>query len=213
MEKEEFLEKLKIELKISKNSEYTIRNYVKSNSDILNFTKKQPEQITTNDLKIFLAENLSNKSSSSTILFLAAIKYAFLNILNNDITASIKRPKKEKKIPAVLTKDEVKKLINSIKNKKSKLMISLIYACGFRVSELTNLKIQDIDFDEKIGYVKQGKGKKDRIFNIPVFLFNNLKKQTIKQKQFNQEYLFTGPKGNLSSRNIQKIVGIASKKA
>ena len=90
-------------------------------------------------------------------------------------------------------------------------MVSLIYACGFRVSELTNLKIKDLNFQEKIGYVRQAKGKKDRIFNIPDFLSKDLKKQS--EKQQDKEYLFTGKKRKLTSRNIQKIVSLASNKA
>lgn len=213
MQKEEFLKKIETELKISKNSDYTIRNYLLSNSSLLNFTKKDPEQVTTDDVKMFIAENLTEKSSSSIILFLAAIKYAYTNIFQKDLTAPIKRPKKEKKLPIVLSKEEVKKLLDSINNKKSKLMISLIYACGFRVSELVNLKINDLDFNEKIGHARQAKGKKDRIFNIPDFLLLRLQEQAEKQKQLEQEFLFSGPKGKLSSRNIQKIVRNATKKA
>jgi len=88
-----------------------------------------------------------------------------------------------------------------------------MYACGMRVSELINLKINDLDFNEKIGHIKQAKGRKDRIFNIPEFLFLDLKKQVEKQKEINGEYLFTGPKGKLSSRNLQKIVSSATKRA
>ena len=110
-----------------------------------------------------------------------------------------------------MSKDEVKRLLNAITNDKSKLMVSLMYACGFRVSELTNLKLRDLDFNEKIGYVRQAKGKKDRIFNIPTFLFKQLQEHVGKQKE--GEYLFVGPKGRLSSRNIEKIVRNTGRKA
>ncbi len=213
MKKEEFLEKLKIELKISKNSEYTFRNYFNSVKKFFDFIKKQPDEITEDDVKLYIAENLSESSSSSIILFLSAIKYAFSSILKKDITAGIKRPKKEKKLPTVLTKDEVKKLLDSISNEKSKLMISLMYACGLRVSELINLKIDDLDFNEKIGHIRQAKGRKDRIFNIPDFIFEQLSKQVFKQQQLGEKYLFTGPKGKLTPRNLQKIVSNAAKKA
>jgi integrase/recombinase XerD len=92
-------------------------------------------------------------------------------------------------------------------------MISLLYACGFRVSELVNLKIVDLDFNEKVGNARQAKGKKDRIFNIPEFLIPDLKQRAEKQQSVAQEYLFTGPKGRMSSRNLQKIVKKAAKKA
>lgn len=213
MKKEEFLKKLEIELKISKNSEYTLRNYLAMNLQLLDFFGKKPDDLAEDDIKLYISENLSKRASSSIILFLSAVKYAYLNILKKDITAGIKRPKKEKKLPVVLTKNEVKKMIDSLDARKSKLMISLMYACGMRVSEITNLKNSDFNFDEMTGYVRQGKGKKDRIFNIPKFLFDDLKQQAEKQKEKNREFLFTGPKGRLSSRNIQKIVSSASRRA
>jgi integrase/recombinase XerD len=213
MNNEEFLKKLEIELKISKNSEHTIRNYHKANTEILNFTKKAPEEITLDDVKLYMAEKLTEKSAATIIVFLSALKYSYTTILQKDITAGIKRPKREKHIPTVLTKEEIKKLFSVVSNKKSKLMLTLIYAIGLRVSELTNLKVEDLNFNEKIGHVRQGKGRKDRVFNIPENLFEELKKQVTSQKENNQEYLFSGSKGNLSTRNIQKIVTNATKKA
>jgi site-specific recombinase XerD len=101
MTPEEFLQKIEIELKISKNSNYTLRNYLHANKELLNFTKKNPLEINEDDVKYFLATNHLNSSSASTIVFLSAIKYAFSNILKKDITLNIKRPKKEIKIPSV----------------------------------------------------------------------------------------------------------------
>ncbi|MCX6711741.1 MAG: tyrosine-type recombinase/integrase [Candidatus Woesearchaeota archaeon] len=213
MKKEEFLNKLKIELTISKNSQHTLNNYIKANSELLDFVKKDPDLITPNDVKGFMAEKLSHKASASIILFLSAIRFAHQNLLNKDPTFGIKRPKKEAKIPVVLTKNEVISLINIINNHKSKLMVSLMYACGLRVSELVNLKTNNLDFNERIGHIKQAKGKKDRVFNIPTFLFDDLKAQVEYQKRNNQEYLFTSSKGRLTSRNLQKIVKNAALRA
>jgi len=89
----------------------------------------------------------------------------------------------------------------------------LIYSCGLRVSELVSLKFSDLNFEDKTGYIRQAKGKKDRMFNIPIFLFERLKEQAKIQKQGDQEYLFSGPKGKLTDRNIQKIVRNAAKRA
>jgi integrase/recombinase XerD len=213
MNTEEFLKKLEVELKISKNSKYTLRNYIQANKELLDFTKKQPYEVTEDDVKLYVAEKLSDKAASSIILFLSAIKFAYVGILKKDPTIDIKRPKREKHLPTVLTKQEVQKLFSVLDTQKSNLMISLMYACGFRVSELVNLKVENLDFNEKIGHVKQGKGRKDRIFNIPQFLENSLFKQVFKQQQQGKEYLFTGPKGKLSSRNIQKIVSGATRRA
>lgn len=213
MKKEELLEKLRIELKISKNSEYTLRNYLKCNKLFLDFINKNPEEATEDDVKIYIAEKIANTSSSSIIVFLSAIKYSFSTILHKDITSNIKRPKKEKKIPVVLTKEETKQLVENVSNKKSKLIIQLLYATGMRVSEIVRLKLIDFSFDEGIGTIRQAKGKKDRIFNVPKYLEKKLLKQVVQQKELNQIYLFSGNKGKLSERNIQKIVSNSAKKA
>ncbi|MEX0920875.1 MAG: site-specific tyrosine recombinase/integron integrase [Candidatus Pacearchaeota archaeon] len=206
MNSEEFLEKVETDLKISRSSKYTVKNYVRANRDLLKFLGKNPEDIEEDDVKKFMAEKLSDKASSTITLFLSAIRYSFSNILKKDPTVGIKRPRKEKRIPAVLTKDEVKTLLNSVKNKKSKLMLSLIYACGFRVSELVSLKVKDLNFEENIGHVVQSKGRKDRIFNIPSSLKKDLLKHAEEQKEKGEEYFFSGLKGRMSERNIQKIL-------
>jgi integrase/recombinase XerD len=213
LEKEEFLKKIRIELKISKNSEYTVRNYLRAVQDLLNFTKKNPDQITTDDVKTYMAEKLSEQASSSIIVFLSALRFAFGNFLGKDVTLGIKRPKRERRIPDVLTKEEVSKLIEAIPTKKSKLMAQVSYACGFRVSELIHLKVNDLNFEEMIGYVRQGKGRKDRMFNIPQRLVNKLKKQVETQKEIGEEYLFSGKNGALTDRNFQKIIRNAANKA
>tara|TARA_Y100000034_G_scaffold134744_1_gene204056 strand:+ start:528 stop:1355 length:828 start_codon:yes stop_codon:yes gene_type:complete len=213
MEQNEFLKKLETELKISKNSDHTIRNYIDANKKLFKFSNKLPNEIDIDDVKLYMAEKLTERSSTTIIVFLAALKYSFSNILQKDITAGIKRPKKEKRIPSVLTKEEIKKLLTTISNKKSKLMITLLYAAGLRVSELINLKTEDINFEEKIGHVRQGKGRKDRIFNLPENLLKPLQKQVESQKNLQQQLLFSGRKGVLSSRNIQKIVSSIAKKA
>jgi site-specific recombinase XerD len=213
MDKDEFLKKIEVELKISKNSVYTLRNYLAANTLLLDFAKKNPDEITSDDIKQYMADKLSDKAAVSVIMFLAAIRYAYTNLLEKDPTLNIKRPKKERKLPVVLTKDEVKRLMSIIQSKKSKLMVSLMYACGLRVSELLNLKIQDLDFNDKVGFTRQSKGKKDRAFNIPEFIFKELEEQSKSQQAEGSEFLFSGPKGRLSSRNLQKIVRKAAKNA
>jgi len=213
MDTQEFLKKLEIELKIAKNSEYTLRNYLKANKDFFGFVRKSPDKIVKEDIKEYLAENLTENSSMSIILFLSAIKYSFENILEKDITAGIKRPKKEKRLPTVLSKEEVRLMLDAIQNKKSKIMVSLLYASGMRVSELINLRLDDLDFNEKTGRIVQAKGRKDRVFNIPDSLSKKLHKIVNKQRELGEEYVFSGRSGKMSSRNLQKIVSSAAKRA
>ncbi len=210
MKKEEFLKTLETEIKISRLSPYTLRNYLDFNKKLLLHSNKQPEQINQNNIKLFIAEKMHSNAASSVILFLAAIKFAYLIVLQKDPTSGIKRPKNEKKIPPVLTKQEVQKLFDAAKNLKSRLVLQLLYSSGLRVSELVNLKPSDLDFNENIGWVREGKGKKDRLFVFSEKLSKKLNKSINKHQSWN--YLFS-PISPLTTRNIQKIVQKTARKA
>src|SRR3989339_325140 len=105
MQKEEFLKRLETEMKISKLSPYTLRNYIGFNKQFLEHSNKNPDEVEQQDIKYFLADKMTNRASISTIMFLASIKFAYTNVFQKDPTSGIKRPKSEKKIPAVLTKE------------------------------------------------------------------------------------------------------------
>lgn len=203
----EFLKRLETEIKIAKLSPYTLRNYMDFNTQLLEHSKKQPSEIDQQDIKYFLADKMNHRAGISTILFLASIKFAYTSLLQKDPTSGIKRPKNEKKIPTVLTKEEVIRLISSAKTSKSRLILQMLYSSGLRVSELVNLKKQDLDFNENIGWVRSGKGKKDRMFILSKKLSIKLKK--FSDKNLDWHYVFSENKP-LSTRNIQKIVQKAS---
>ena len=209
MEKGEFLKNLETEIKISKLSPYTLRNYIDFNKRLLEHSEKGPAKIEQQDIKNFLADEMSDKASSSNILFLASIRFAYSNIFSKDPTAGIKRPKKEKKIPAVLTKQEVLKLIDSASTLKSKLILQLLYSSGLRVSEIVKIRKQDLDFNENMGWVREGKGNKDRMFILSEKLSKKLQKYINKKSNQDWIYIFSKHKP-LSTRNIQKIVKNAS---
>jgi site-specific recombinase XerD len=208
MEKEEFLKRLERELKIAKNSRLTIKNYLFFNKMFLDFLNKNIEQASQEDVRNFMAEKLIDKSESTIILALAAIKYAFTTILGKDITAGIKRPKKPKALPEVLSREEIKKLFASAKTKKSRLIIKMLYYTGMRVSELVNVKQADILLDKQ-EVVVRGKGKKERKIILPEGLVNELRDWIAQHKGI---YLF-GDEKPLTARNIQKILKNAAKAA
>ncbi len=102
----------------------------------------------------------------------------------------VHRPKKEKTLPNVLSKEEVKKLLEVMENIKHRMMLSLIYACGLRRSELLNLTFNDIQADRLIIFVRQSKGKKDRIVTMSPKLLVELRKYYREYKP--KKYLFEG---------------------
>ena len=209
MEKGEFLKKLETEIKISKLSPYTLRNYVSFNKWLLEHSGKSPSDIEQQDVKYFLADKMEDKAVSSVILFLSAIRFAYLGVLERDPTMGVKRPKNEKKIPVVLTRLEMNNLIEASETVKSKLILQFLYSSGLRVSEVVNIRPVDLDFNENIGWVRGGKGGKDRMFILSQKLSKKLEKFI---KKHDWVYVFSKDKP-LSTRNIQKIVQKVAMKA
>jgi len=210
------LDKLETELKIRGFSQKTISAYLFHNQKFLDFIKKSPEQITGDDIKSYIAHMMSDKDykPSSVNLALCCLRFFYEKILEKDIFKKIDSPKSEKKIPIVLTKDEVKKLIQEPNNKKHRLLIEFLYSSGLRVSEAVNMKIDDLNLDEKIGTVKLGKGKKDRLIILSSNLVEHLRKYLAKRKDQNP-YLFPAknPEKPITIRQAQKIVKNAALKA
>ena len=206
------LNKLEIELRIRGFSDHTIKNYITQNKLFLDFIKKQPEIIVEDDVKQYFAYLQKNKISNKTLaLKKAALNFFFKELLKKDLI-KFKTPKAERKIPEVLTKEEVKALINATKNLKSKLMIIFLYSTGLRVSELTNMHLKDLSIDKKEGWVRKGKGSKDRFFKLSDLLIEDLKKYIFTLDE-NEEFLFPGKDKPLTPRNIQKIIARSAKKA
>lgn len=198
------LQKLETELRLRAFSPQTVKAYLYWNNDFLKNVSKKPEEMTEDDVKNYIANKLSNGvDAKSVVLIRAALKFFYDEILGKDIV-KLKSPKVAKKLPVVLTKEEITQLINSIKNRKHKLIVMLMYSSGLRLSELLNLKVGDLELEEKIGWVRSGKGAKDRLFLLPNRLIEELKEYTKDKKE--SDYIFIGRKGRMTPRNVQKII-------
>jgi len=208
MEPKEALEKLKTELKLKGFSQLTLKNYAFFVEKFLAFSNKKVEDLNEDDAKSYLVSLFDTKSKSTISLAACSIKF-FFSILGKQMN-KIQLPKKDKNLPIVLNKEEVKKLIDSAETNKSDLIISLLYSSGLRVSELVNLKKVDLSLDEKLGWVRKGKGNKDRIFTISESLCSRLKEYNSKNPSY--VYVFSGIKP-LTTRNIQKIIQSTARKA
>lgn len=196
------IEKLETELKLRGFSPLTVRNYTFFAKKFLNYTGKDAAELTEEDARVYLSNLFESKSKNTIMLAAASIKFFFREILKKEV-GNVKIPKKERQLPEVLTKDEVRSLLNNAETKKSKLILSLLYSSGLRVSEIVNLKFDDINFTENVGRVKKGKGSKDRMFTLSHGLSDDLQAYIKKKKDY--QYLFSKDKP-LTTRNIQKIV-------
>ena len=118
----------------------------------------------------------------------------------------IHRPKRAKVLPNVLSKEEIKLILNAHSNIKHKTMLSLIYSCGLRRSELINLKIADIDSNRNIVIIRQAKGKKDRIAPLSPKILEMLREYYVAYKP--SIWLFEGQNGNeqYSDQSLQSVL-------
>lgn len=202
------IKQLETELKLRGFSEKTIRNYMHYNKLFLDFSKKTPDEVEESDVKEFLAHLISDKKMKPATVNLArcSLRFFYDDILKKSIFASVKTVKSEKKIPIVLTPEEIQKLLAEIKNSRNRLMVEFIYASGLRVSELVNLRYQDLSLDERIATITAGKGKKDRLVVLSHKICRKLKKQAKNANK--RDMIFP-----VSKRYVQQVVSNAAKKA
>ena len=193
-------------------SRKTIITYCQCVKQFLRKCHKEPRKITKKDIKDYIDHLLEKDACGNTInVHLNSLKFLLEEILCKRILLKIKYSKTPKEMPTVLTKEEVIRLIKAIKNPRHKLMIELMYSAGLRLSELVKLKVTDLELSKNFGWVRHGKGNKDR----PFILAENLKeklKAHIKENKLTY-YLFQGRNSHIHQRTIQEIVKKAAEKA
>jgi integrase/recombinase XerD len=161
------IEKFKRWLQSKRYSENTIKTYIEALKVFIDFNDaKVLNEISNDDFILFNTEYILKRKLSSSYQnqVLNAIKLFFSIIKDKKLELEkLHRPRKEHKLPNVLTKKEVKQILEVHRNSKHKVMLSLIYSCGLRRSELLNLKPLDVDSKRGVLIIRQSKGMKDRI--------------------------------------------------
>lgn len=201
------LDGLRRELAARKYSTKTIKSYVHYNEDFLKFVKKNPLEVTNEDVKDYLFYLAETKDTSASTLNIAinALKFYYGEMLKRDFVYEIKRPKKDKKLPVVLSQEEVSRILSSVDNLKHKAILMLAYSAGLRVSEAVNLKVDDIDQQRRLIHVRAAKGRKDRYTILSEVAFEILRKY--REEYGPEEWLFPGahPKKHITTRTAQAI--------
>ncbi len=161
-------------------SENTIKVYRSMFSEFINhFPDRQTEDLTEEDVSGYLHYLVKNRklSFSTQNQAINAIKYYFEQVLHHQRnTYLIERPRAERPLPRVLSKEEVQRIFLSIKNFKHLCILMLIYSSGLRIGELIHLEVQDVMFDRMLVRVNRGKGKKDRVTILSERAAEELKK-------------------------------------
>ncbi len=182
---ETILDKTERVLKLRNYSPKTCKAYLLYIKEYIRFSKNAGIKNKQKAIEEFLLDKHKRKQSPQTInLALNAVKFLYAEVLKDPQKIDLKFAKISKKLPIVLSRAEIEKIIEATDNPKYKLMISLGYACGLRVSEVINLRVADLDIGELVVHVKGAKGKKDRISVLPEKLQNDLR-NTIAGKNAN----------------------------
>ena len=195
----------------------TIKTYTEALGVFFQFhSNKAAEQLEIADIIDFntgyiLRKNLSASYQNQVI---NAIKLFYRNRFNRVMDLNnIQRPRREKRLPNVLSKQEIKAILEAPTNLKHRAMLSLIYACGLRRSELLNLSLSDVHSDRNLLFIRQSKGKKDRVVPISNKIIEMLREYYKAYKP--KEWLFEGqiPNTKYSEMSLAKVLKQALKKA
>ena len=191
-------------------SQNTIKTYSEALEVFFQFFKdRSPESLTIEDLIYFntsyiLKKNLSASYQNQVI---NAVKLFYRNRFNRTMEFDfIQRPRREKRLPNVLSKEEVKSILEAPTNLKHRAMLSLIYACGLRRSELLNLTLKDVLSDRNLLLIQQSKGKKDRVVPIGNKLIEMLRDYYKAYKP--KTWLFEGqfPNSKYSEKSLENVL-------
>ncbi len=202
-------------LKRQRYADNTIKTYISMMNRFFEFIKKEPDKICNDDIKLYNDDFILKNNFSATYQnqFINALKKYYEKIENKNLQVEeLERPRKARRLPKVISKENVKKLLDSVKNIKHKTILSLIYSAGLRRSEVLNLKINDIDSNRMIITIRDAKGKKDRIVGLSKNILSLLK---IYYKMYKpKEYLFEGQnRSKYSGASIGKIFNNAKNNA
>jgi len=189
-------------------------NTIKTYSDALEvffrfYQNKKLESLTNEDIIHFNTEYILRKNLSTSYQnqVINAIKLFYRNRFNRTMEVDfIQRPRREKRLPNVLSKEEVKAILEAPTNLKHRAMLSLIYACGLRRSELLNLTLKDILSDRNLLFIRQSKGKKDRMVPISLKIIEMLRDYYKAYKP--KTWLFEGqfPNTKYSEKSLENVL-------
>ncbi len=203
-------------LELKRYSRQTINSYKGHLNMVSNYFNNKPfKKISDKELFEFIYYLVETKNISASYQrqIVGGLKLFYKEIYNRAIPFEyLKVTQREKKLPPVLSKREVFKIIENTNNLKHRAILSLIYSAGLRIGELIELKKTDIDSERMLIHIKKGKGKKDRhtILSEKVLLL--LREYYKKYKP--KEYLFEGQKGGkYSPESASQILKRAAKKA
>jgi site-specific recombinase XerD len=185
-------------------SKRTIDNYLSHINRFLKSKNKSCLHLSASDYQTYL-DNYKFSSISQQNQVINSIRFLYKEVLGKKYDkVSFKRPKSENKLPRVIDGEHIKSQLYKIENTKHRAILTLTYSVGLRVSEIVNLKIEDIDSKRMLIHIKNAKGRKDRILPLSQTVLELLREYFKEYKP--KVYLFNGQFGDkYSMGSCQKI--------
>lgn len=201
-----------IELRLRNHSLRTRKNYLRCLREYFEAVGLEGVGDVDRIRRFLIKKQDEGKAPQTVNLSLNAIKFFYHQVLQDGTRIQLKFAKRTKKLPVVLSRQEVRMLLGAIRNVKHRTMIALAYGAGLRVSEVVKLRVQDVSLDERMLMIRSGKGNKDRMTILPVSLLDDLSQFVIGKQ--GSDVLFASERGGaLSSRTAQKVFMRALEKA
>ena len=201
------------ELKIRNYSRRTVDCYLYGLKRYFNFKQTDFEHINEENIKDFLLScEKSGISPQSRNSFLNAIKFFYRVVTDMRSSIGIHSAKKQQRLPEVLSREEVRRILDSTENEKHRMLLALSYGAGLRVSESVALLVADVHIDELTLLVRQSKGQKDRLTVFPEQLVTGIQ-NLIAGKQTNECVFSSLRGGKLTTRSAQKMFETSLKKS
>ena len=194
----------------------TIKTYCTMFEEFANYySDRQIDDITHEQILAFMYYLVKDRKVSISYQnqSINAIKFYYERVLGGEKTFyTIERPRSEKTLPTVLSTDEVKRILQQVDNLKHKMLLMIAYSAGLRISELLNIRIEDIDSKRKCIKIIQSKGKKDRYTVLSEKVLPLLREYYTHYKP--RVYLFEGDAGSkYSHTSVEAILHRAVAKA
>lgn len=213
---ESTIQKLLFDMQLRGMSPGTQQNYSNCVKAFQRYYGKPATELGENEIREFLHYLIAEKKLSlgSVNVYNGALKFLYEVVLQRQWNAkNLPRLKHYRKLPAILSQQEVQSLFDAAENLKHKCMLMTVYSSGLRVSEVTKLKLTDIDSKNMQIFIREGKGKKDRYTLLSQSNLEILREYWKKYKP--SEWLFDGQKegSHISVRTVQKVLEQAKNKA
>jgi site-specific recombinase XerD len=157
----------------------THQSYLSAVGELAGYYKRSPETLSVEELQAFFAYLAIERelSGATCRLYLNAVRFFYLQVLgwpSFDVPMTV--PKKAQRIPELLTRTEVGRILSCCVNPKHRMLLTTCYGCGLRVSEVVSLQVRHIDGERQLLRVEQGKGARDRLVVVSEALLDALRR-------------------------------------